>query len=341
MSKPPNQKTIAILGANGRLSREVARAFNAAGWKVRAVTRNGECPALSNCTGMEFAAADAFNRQALMKACKDTDVVFNGLNPSDYTQWEEKALPMAENALAAIEAAGALHLFPGNIYNFGTDLPAVLTPQTPFRPDHSKADIRCRMEALFNEAAKRNAVQTIIVRQGDFFGGDGNGSWFDLVIAKDIAKGKLTWPGRRDVVHAWAYLPDLAKVFVRLAERSDQLEAFEIFHFEGHNVTGDQMHAAIEAASGLRLKKAGMPHFVLKLAGIFSPLMRAVSVMYYLWQKPHSVKDDRLKALIGPVYHTPLEKAVRHALIGQNLLPGSAAPDNEATIASAYSAPQQ
>jgi len=227
---------------------------------------------------------------------------------------------MAENALAAIRAAGALQLFPGNVYNFGSNLPFELTPQTPFEPDHSKAHIRCRMEKMFENASQADGTRTIVLRAGDFFGGAGKGSWFDLIVAKDIEKGKITLPGRRDVVHAWAYLPDLANAFVRLAEEADELGDWEVFHFEGHNIKGNELHQALERVTGSKLKASGMPHILLQIAGLFSPLMRSVSVMFYLWKKPHAMHDSRLEQVIGTVPHTPLQHAAREAVAAQGWL---------------------
>ena len=63
-------------------------------------------------------------------------------------------------------------------------------------------------------------MRAIVLRAGDFFGG-GSGSWFDLVIAKEIERSRLTYPGPLDVEHAWAYLPDFAATLVRLAEQRE------------------------------------------------------------------------------------------------------------------------
>ena len=308
---PPH--TIAVLGANGRLSREVARTFHRAGWHVIAITRSGQSAAFANLEGIELRAADALDRQALIAATAGADVIFNGLNPP-YTDWAEKALPMAENALAAAEKHHALHLFPGNVYNFGSALPESLTPQTPFRPDHRKAQIRCQMETLFEQAAGSGRVKTVILRAGDFFGSDGTGSWFDLVIAKRAGKGIFTWPGKADILHAWAYLPDLAEAFVHLVKKADTLPGFSHFHFAGHNVSGLEMHAAAEKAMGQKLKHASLPGFVLKIAGLFSPMMRETSQVFYLWQKPHRMDGTALEDVIGPLPRTPLDHAVRDAL---------------------------
>ena len=316
---PSTSKTVAILGANGRLSREVARAFHAAGWKVRAITRNGKSAPLAGLAGMDFTAADAMDREQLVMATAGCDFIFNGLNPL-YTDWADKCMVMAENAIAAAKAHQAVHLFAGNVYHFGSGMPQSLTPDTPARPDHRKAQIRFDMERLFEEAARNDGVKTLVLRAGDFFGGDGTGSWFDQALISKLAKGKVVYPGNRNVVHAWAYLPDLAKTFVLLAEKADTLTGFGQFHFEGHNVTGDQMHKAFEAAMGKPLKRGSLPLWLFKISGLFNPMMREISEVSYLWARPHEMKDDSLTALVGALPHTPLEIAVRDALTGQGIM---------------------
>src|SRR5262249_28765557 len=110
-----------------------------------------------------------------------------------------------------------------------------------------KGKLRVEIEERMREASERG-VRTIILRAGDFFGG-GRGSWFDLVLAKDVRRGIATYPGPIDLVHEWAYLPDLAAAFVRLAEMRDRFGAFETFGFPGHAVTGREFVAALAKAA--------------------------------------------------------------------------------------------
>ncbi len=155
-ANPSKSKTIAILGANGRLSREVARAFHAAGWKVRAITRDGRSEPLAGLKGMVFTAADAMDREAIVKATAGCDFIFNGLNPP-YTDWADKCRVMAENVISSAKSHNSVHLFAGNVYHFGSSMPHTLTPDIPARPDHRKAHIRFEMERLFEEAAGKTA----------------------------------------------------------------------------------------------------------------------------------------------------------------------------------------
>ena len=304
-------KTIAILGARGRLGRTVAKAFLDAGYSVRAITRDGKLP--GGLDGAQAVAADALDQAALIRATEGMDYVFNGLNPL-YTDWVKMCMPMAGNVVAACEANGALHLFPGNVYNFGSPLPAELREDLPFNPTTRKGRIRVEMESLFERAARERNVRTVILRAGDFFGGTGTGSWFDLVMTKKLGKGVYTTAGPANLVHEWAYLPDLAKAFVALAENAEKLSAFEAFHFAGHAVTETQMKAAAENALGTPLRLGSLPWWMVRLGGTVNAMMWEIAEMSYLRLEPHRLVSQRLEGIIGPVPHTPLDEAVAGAL---------------------------
>jgi nucleoside-diphosphate-sugar epimerase len=315
MSASERRSTILVLGAAGRLGRTVAEAFVAAGWRVKGLVRatNGGPSRLP--AGVEAVVADANNRDAVIAAALDVDVVFHGLNPL-YTEWENTVLPMVDIVIAAARAAGATILFPGNVYNFGANMPATLTSTTPETPTTTKGHLRKQLEQRLREAAV-DGVQTIVVRAGDFFGGTGPGTWFDLAVLKD--DGAITWPAADlNVVHAWAWLPDLARTFVQVANARASLSRFEVFCFEGHNVTGAEFIAALDTAT----KQAGqaprrrktLPWFAMGLISPFVPMVKAVREMRYLWSTPHALVDDRLARLPGAVPRTPLVEAARQLL---------------------------
>lgn len=301
--------TVLILGAQGRFGQAVTAAFATAGWRVRAQSRRPDArwPA-----GVEGVLCDALQPDEVNRAAQGADVIVNALNPL-YTEWERLARPLAANALAAAQASGALLMFPGNVYNFGKHLPPRLTADTPEIADTPKARIRIEIEQQLQAAAARG-VNSVVVRAGDFFGGTARGAWFDLVIVKSLAKGKLVYPGPLDQAHAWAYLPDLAQVFVRLAERRGQLRGAQRFHFGGHACTGAELHGALEQAGGKSLRLGTFPWSMVRLIAPFAPMMKAVLEMRYLWQHPHTLEDAPLRALLGKLPHTPLPQALAAAL---------------------------
>ena len=169
--------TIAVLGANGRLSRTVAKAFLEAGYDVIAVTRSGK--PLPELAGARFIAADAMNAEELIRATRGADIIFNGLNPL-YTEWEEKVMPMARNVLAACKANGAMHLFSGQcLWLRLADAGGTSRRHADAADRQRKARIRVEMKRMFRQEAERpGGVQTIVLRAGDYFGGTGTGFVF-------------------------------------------------------------------------------------------------------------------------------------------------------------------
>ena len=181
------------------------------------------------------------------------------------------------------------------------------------RPTSHKGRLRIAIEDRMQEAAEERGVRTIILRAGDFFGG-GRGSWLDLVIAKDIGRGRVTYPGPLDVVHEWAYLPDLVAALVRLAAMREKLRPFETFGFPGHAVTGREFTTAIAQGDGAGLQVKRMAWWLIHALRPIVPLSRELSEMAYLWKEPHRIDGDKLKAAIGDIPHTPLDVAVKRAL---------------------------
>jgi nucleoside-diphosphate-sugar epimerase len=255
---------------------------------------------------------DALDHAAVGKAAHGADVILHALNPR-LTQWRHHALPLAYSAVTAAETAGATLMFPGNLYNYGSVLPPVIDETTPMRPSSHKGRLRVAIEDRLQEAAEERGVRTIILRAGDFFGG-GPGSWLDLVIARDITQMRLTYPGQLDVVHEWAYVPNLASTLVRLAAIRAQFGMFETFGFPGHAVEGREFTQAIAKVVQNRLRVKRMSWWLIHALRPLVPLCRELSEIEYLWKQPHRINGDKLKAAIGDVPHTPLDAAVRRAI---------------------------
>src|SRR5262245_8424873 len=305
---------ILVLGAAGRLGRLAAEAFRDSGWTVASLVRPGAGARAPN--GTEILELDSLDHAAVSEAARGADVVLHALNPS-LTDWPRLALPLAYSAITAAETAGATLIFPGSLYNYGSPLPPVIDEATPMRPTSRKGQLRLAIEERMAEAADRG-MQAIVLRAGDCFGG-GRGAWFDLVIAKELRQGRVTYPGPPEVVHEWAYLPDLVAALVRLASIRETLGRFETFGFGGHAVTGREFTQAIVEATGRRLEVKRMGWWLIHGLRPFLALPRELSEIAYLWQEPHRIAGDKLRAAIGDAPHTPLDVAVFRAL--QDLAP--------------------
>lgn len=305
-------QNVLILGAAGRFGAEACRAFDNAGWTVFAQARKGLAPNLLE--RVQFIHADVLEYQTILEQLQQRgvriDLIVHALNP-DYARWDRLLLPITEAVLALAKATGATVMIPGNVYNFGRELPQQLTEETPFIANTAKAAQRIAMERVFKSAADEG-VRTIVIRAGDFIGG--SGTWLDMAIAKSLHKGVFTSMGNPQLAHAWAYLPDLARTFVMVAQCREQLSCFEVLHYPGLTVSQSEILAAFESLMAQPLKVKSMPWTLMRILGWVSPLIGAVVAMRYLWQQPHQLSGDKLRRLIGPLPQTSL-----HQVLGEYL----------------------
>ena len=304
---------ILVLGGAGRFGRAAAEAFRDAGWQVASLVRGASADGAA--PGTQVVEVDARDTESVAEAAHGMDVILHALNPP-YTDWATQMPVLAEAAIAATRASNATLLLPGNLYNYGAAMPEVLDERTPMRPTSHKGVLRVALETRLREAG----IRAIVLRAGDFLGGGSSGSWFDRVITRYVEHGRLTYPGPLDVVHEWAYLPDLVAAMVPIVEARAQFDEFETFGFPGHAVTGAEFTRVIMRALRRDLKVSGMPWWLLRRLGAIVPTFRELAEMSYLWDVPHRIDGRKLEAALGVVPHTPFETAISKSLDELGLL---------------------
>ena len=319
------RKTALVLGATGGLGGEVARQLAQAGWQVRALVRNRA--RVEGRDGWDWREGDAMNAADVLRAAQGAQVIVHAVNPPGYQRWGELVLPMLDNTIAAARATGARIVLPGNVYNFGPDVFAQISVDSPQQPVTRKGAVRVEMERRL-QAAAAQGVRSLILRAGDFFGPDARNNWFAQVVKPGQPVRRVVQPGRAGVGHQWAYLPDVARTLVRLLADEQGLPAFARYHFGGHwDASGREMAEAVQrvvlSATGSLPGVSGLPWWLLRLAAPVVPLFRELQEMRYLWQVPVRMHNEELRAVLGDEPHTPLDEAVRDTLIGLGCLPSA------------------
>jgi len=273
---------------------------------------------------VQWLAWDLTDTAGLAAAAPGAQVVVHALNPV-YTNkaWRAQAPALMECAIALAQELRATLMLPGNVYNFGSHMPALLGEDTQQTATTLKGQIRIALEQQMQQAALAGSMKAVVIRAGDYFG-SGTGSWFDQVMVKDVRSGKFSYPGSLHVPTAWAYLPDLARSFVAVAERRESLAPFTPLHFAGYSLTGQQWLDALTPIAcahgwlkaGAPLKLASMPWPLLRAGAWMVPTWASLVEMAYLWRTPHALGNTKLQALIGAEPHTPLPAALQSALQG-------------------------
>ena len=155
------QSTVVILGARGRFGWTTALAFRRAGWRVFGQTRPGAAlPGTTAQAGIEWLDINLHDTAALARASRGASVVVHALNPSAYTfkAWRNEVLPMTDAAIDLARALDATLMVPGNVYNFGAQMPAVLRENTAQRAETVKGQIRIAMEERLRGSGQKAVV---------------------------------------------------------------------------------------------------------------------------------------------------------------------------------------
>jgi len=315
-----NGKTALVLGATGGIGGETAVALLRHGWNVLAMARGGRPTAdglRPRLADIAWVAGDAMNAADIARAAAGVQAIVHAVNPPGYRDWGKLVLPMIDNSIAAAKAVGARLVLPGTIYNYGPDAFPDLGELAPQSPITGKGRIRVELERRM-EAASRDGMTALIVRFGDFFGPVRSNNWFAQGLVKPGTTLKsITYPGRKGVGHAWAYLPDAGEAIARLLDREGALAPFARFHFGGHwDSDGSEMTQAICTALGKRIPLRPLPWLLLQIMGWFQETPREIAKMRYLWREPLRLDNRRLVDFIGAEPHTPLRDAVRETLVG-------------------------
>ena len=307
--------TILILGANGRLGAVAANAFADAGWNVFAQVRRSGAFRHARITPVRIPLQ---HTDALAGSCRGTRTVLHAVNVP-YTRWGAEVLSLGRLGMDVAQRLDATFMLPGNVYGYGAGMPSRLTPETPERPTAGKGRIRVALESEMRHRAM-SGLESVVIRAGDFFG-CGPGGWFDQVILKSLAAGKLVYPGPLDVAHAWAYVPDLASAFVAVAQ-GPRLSGFSALGFPGHNATGRQLLGALESAAlqvGFyprrgRFRRGSFPWPIIRLGALVVPAFRELAELSYLWERPHALDGMALDRRVGTLPQTPLIEALAATL---------------------------
>ena len=282
------QQTVLILGGNGRFGRAAAEAFWNAGWRVRVLDRKTD---------------------RLPEAAIGADVIVNGWNPP-YAQWAALLPGLTDTVIEAARASGATVIQPANVYVYGAGLPETLGPDTPHAAKNPLGRLRVEMEDRLRAAG----IPLIILRAGDFIDTGASGNWLDRVLLAKLARGRVAYPGNPDIPHAWAYLPDLGRAAVALAERRATLTRVQEVLFTGYTLTGRGLTRLVSEASGRPVRLARFAWWPLHLARPFWRLAAGLLEMRYLWTMPHRLDRAGFDDLLPGFIETPVEEAFRAAV---------------------------
>lgn len=297
-----------VIGGMGGAGGAIARELVARGKRVRAVTRSGRgvYPA-----GVEPFAADAANREQARAAVAGASVVYHAVNVP-YPAWPEALPPVMDELIAAAGAADATLVYVDNLYAYGP-VPHAMTEDLPLAATTKKGRLRARLAETLLAAHRAGKVRAVIGRGSDYFGpGVVNSVAGDRLFPAILRGKKAMWPGSLDRPHSLTFIDDFARVLVTLGARDEAWG--QVWHAPlAEPLTGREFLTLACAEAGQPPRLGVYPALVLRLAGLFDPLVRELNELAYQFEQPFVLDGSRFQQAFG-FSPTPHRQALRATL---------------------------
>jgi nucleoside-diphosphate-sugar epimerase len=301
---------LGLFGAAGAAGQSIAAALSAAGRDYRVVGRSRKPleQAFGHDPRAEIVTWNPDDPASIRAAAAGLQTVIY-LVGVPYDQFA-KHPPLMERTLAGVKAAGVERfILIGTVYPYGR---ARGNPVGEDHPRTFKGQMRLAQEKLVLAAHGQNGLSTLVLRLPDFYGPGVERSLLNGVFDGAATGKRAQMIGPLDVAHEFIYLPDLGPVVETLTRTPEAYGRW--WHLGGAGtITQREVARQAYALAGREPKLMVAGKTMLRLVGLFNPLMRELVEMNYLMTEPLVLDDSALTKLIGPIAKTPYEEGIRQA----------------------------
>jgi nucleoside-diphosphate-sugar epimerase len=305
---------LVLLGATGAVGESIAAELRRRGESYRVVGRDRA--SLDRAFGSDplaeiavWSPADASSVRAALRGA-DAVVYLVGV---PYNHFELHPVVMRQTLDAAIAEGVGQMLLVGTVYPYGRP------QQTPAREDHPrephtfKGKMRKQQEDLLLEADAAGKIRGTVLRLPDFYGPRVKNSFLDSVFTAAAKGGTANLIAPIDRPHQFVYVPDVGPVVLDLLRHPEAHGRW--WHLAGDGTASVQeIVAMVGQLAGKSLKTRAVGTGMLRVIGLFQPVMRELVEMNYLLTDPFILDDSALRALLRDVKTTPLQEGLRESV---------------------------
>ncbi|MDZ7608068.1 MAG: NAD-dependent epimerase/dehydratase family protein [Cyclobacteriaceae bacterium] len=282
-----------ILGANGTIGKVLARELKAYTNDIRLVSRR---PQKVNDTD-ELFPADLSDPGMVDKAIEGSMVVYLVVG-FDYTLkvWQENWPRLMRATIDACQKHGAKLVFFDNVYLYDIGAIGHMTENSPINPPSKKGKVRMEIAAMLMKAVEEGKIQGLIARAPDFYGPENEKSFLIETVYKNLKNGKKpNWFIDATKKHSFIYTPDAAKATAILGNTPDAYN--QVWHLptDPNSMTGLEWVALFNKEMKTSKKVMVISMFLLRMLGMFMPLMREMPEMMYQYDRDYFFDSSKFE----------------------------------------------
>lgn len=285
-----------ILGANGVIGNEVAKALTKYSKQIRLVSRN---PRRVNQTN-EIFSADLTNAEQTNNAVKDSEIVYLTVGlPYSTKIWEEKWPLIMKNVINACKKHNSKLVFFDNVYLYGR-VSGWMNEETPVNPTSKKGEIRANIAEILMDEIKLGNLKALIARSADFYGPNAALSFLNIMVFDNYSKGKKAqWMINDKLKHSLTFTPDAGKATAILGNTESAFN--QIWHLptDKNTLTGSEITKLVAQGFGVKPEITVLKKWMIKMAGFFNPLIKENIEMLYQLESEYLFDSSKFEMEFG------------------------------------------
>ena len=301
-----------ILGANGTIGSVLAKELRHYTDKIRLVSRNPRRVNESD----ELYPADLSQPGTVDKAVEGSEVVYLVVG-LDYKLkvWEDKWPKLMRATIDACIKHKARLVFFDNVYMYDKAAIPHMTEESLINPPSKKGAVRKQISQMLLDEVKSGKLLALIARSADFYGPGNEKSFVTEMVYKNLKKGKSpNWLIDADKKHSFTYTHDAAKATALLGNTDDAFN--QVWHLptDKNTLTGREFVNLFATEMHAKGKVSVMPMWLIKVLGIFIPIMKEMPEMMYQYDRDYffdSTKFDKKFMFKTTSYHEGVKNSVR------------------------------
>ncbi|HYQ59277.1 MAG TPA: NAD-dependent epimerase/dehydratase family protein [Draconibacterium sp.] len=282
-----------ILGAGGSIGTELAKALKGYTKHIRLMARN---PQKVN-TDDELFKGDVTNANDVDKAIEGMKVAYLTVGlPYNKKVWQNNWPVIVQNVIKSCKKHGTKLVFFDNVYMYDADEIGKMTEESKINPPSKKGKVRAALAQMILDETKSGELKALIARAADFYGPGIKNGIFNETIVKNLKAGKkANWFCGTQFKHNLTYTPDAAKATALLGNTDSAYG--QVWHLPSSEAwTGEQWINATAKELGVKSKVQVAPKWLIKIMGIFIPIMGELHEMLYQYNRDYVFDSSKFEA---------------------------------------------
>lgn len=286
-----------ILGSGGSIGIPLARELKNYTDRIRLVSRNPKKVNESD----ELFAADLLNSDHVDSAIKGSDIVYITIG-FDYNLkvWQKAWPSFMKNVISGCVRHNSRLVFFDNVYMYAKSAISFMTEKSPVNPPSRKGEIRAQIRDMILNAIHKNKLIALISRSADFYGPDTKNSAFTIMVVNNLLNGKKAQAfGNIDKIHTYTYTPDAARATALLGNTPDAYNQEWHLPTTHEKLTNRDWITMAARMIGTDAKVQAVPAWMIRLLGVFIPIMREFPEMLYQFEQDYVFDSSKFEKRFG------------------------------------------